>query len=368
MKLWRYNFFYLLAILSLSTFVKSENKKSEIEKQFNQSYQAYRESLKDKKFDNAYLQAKESYKFGLKLYGEESINTARLATNYANLSVRLNKFDDDILQSISSAIKVIEDIEGYDSNNLIMAYYTKGLIYLKNNKNSNDANLMFDKAIAVSKQDKKKYAEILWEAASAHHSMKGLYSTKRWLKVISYYEKAAELFKQSSDSRYGMALFNIAKFYAMDSRHYKKAEEYFRDALIEFEKSEDKATQYQIHAFMVKLYSESYESDKATVHCLEAAKIKPNEENLQPDPLYFIWPKYPIHAAFVGKEGIVDIEFIIDKEGKVKSPKISDSKGPVIFQREALRVFKKWRFAPKLVNDVPVESKSRYSMVFKVEE
>ena len=66
-------------------------------------------------------------------------------------------------------------------------------------------------------------------------------------------------------------------------------------------------------------------------------------------PLVRITPKYPIAAARDGKEGWVQIGFTISEIGTVISPYIINSEPKRIFDKEALRALRKWKYKPKMV-------------------
>lgn len=61
--------------------------------------------------------------------------------------------------------------------------------------------------------------------------------------------------------------------------------------------------------------------------------------------------------------GTVYIIFIVDKRGRVVSPKIERSSDPV-FNNPALSAIKKWKFEPGKRNGQPVQSRMRLPMTF----
>lgn len=63
-------------------------------------------------------------------------------------------------------------------------------------------------------------------------------------------------------------------------------------------------------------------------------------------PVKRIEPKYPSGAARNGKEGWVQMSFIIDTDGSVLEPTVTDSAGDIAFERAALRAIKKWKYTP----------------------
>ncbi|MDH5630634.1 MAG: energy transducer TonB [Gammaproteobacteria bacterium] len=365
MKVWNFNFFLLLVILFHSPNVFSESDNSSLEVEFNQAYQAYQDNLKENKISEAYKYAKQSYEIGQKLYGEEDINTAVLATNYVAVSVKQGKIEKSIFKVIESAVNYYETEEGPDSKNLVFLYYLKGAVHLKEYK-SKRADKMFDKALDISKKHEM-YAKTLWDIASVYSATKtAQLNNKNRIKVAGYYEEVADIFKQSNDARNLNARISAAILYAGDNKYFKKAEKNYLEVLSEIEKTDDKNTQYQIHAFLVDLYSRNGKEDMATRHCLETAKIKPLDENLEPKPLFMLYPAYPKSKAIAGIEGWVKVEFVLDKEGKVKETQVVESKGGKDFQKEALKVFKKWRFTPKFIDNEPVDTTLRYTMEFRL--
>ena len=83
-------------------------------------------------------------------------------------------------------------------------------------------------------------------------------------------------------------------------------------------------------------------------------------------PLVNIEPRYPRRARNRHIEGWVKIEFMITKEGLVKDAKVVDSKPGKIFNRAALKVIKRWKFKPKVVNGVAVEQRAIQKLDFKL--
>lgn len=74
-------------------------------------------------------------------------------------------------------------------------------------------------------------------------------------------------------------------------------------------------------------------------------------------PLVRVQPMYPHTAAQRGIEGWVTVEFDISVIGRVKDPKVVSSEPPRIFDREALRAIRKWKYKPKVQDGTAVERK-----------
>jgi TonB family protein len=80
-------------------------------------------------------------------------------------------------------------------------------------------------------------------------------------------------------------------------------------------------------------------------------------------------PKFPPRAKRLDVyEGMVLIEFTIDRNGLVRDPKVAQAKPSNVFEDTALDAIQKFRFRPKLVDNVPVESRSRFTFRFKEEQ
>jgi protein TonB len=69
-------------------------------------------------------------------------------------------------------------------------------------------------------------------------------------------------------------------------------------------------------------------------------------------PIVRIDPKYPPDAARDGKEGWVLLSFTIDTLGGVTDVEVLDADPKRVFDREAKRALRKWKYRPKVVDGV----------------
>lgn len=69
-------------------------------------------------------------------------------------------------------------------------------------------------------------------------------------------------------------------------------------------------------------------------------------------PIFRIDPKYPPEAARDGKEGWVELSFTINEVGGVEDVEVIDADPKRIFDREAKRALRKWKYKPKVVDGV----------------
>ncbi|WP_022941785.1 energy transducer TonB [Psychromonas hadalis] len=67
-------------------------------------------------------------------------------------------------------------------------------------------------------------------------------------------------------------------------------------------------------------------------------------------PLYRIEPRYPRKALRLGKQGYVVLSFDINEAGRVVNIQVLQAKPKRLFEREAKRALKKWKYKPMLMN------------------
>ncbi|MGL1958343.1 MAG: TonB family protein [Colwellia sp.] len=70
-------------------------------------------------------------------------------------------------------------------------------------------------------------------------------------------------------------------------------------------------------------------------------------------PIVRIEPKYPIQAARDGKEGWVILSFTINEIGGVEDVTVIDAKPKRVFDKEAKRALRKWKYKAKVVDGKP---------------
>ncbi|QYJ87435.1 energy transducer TonB [Shewanella mesophila] len=67
-------------------------------------------------------------------------------------------------------------------------------------------------------------------------------------------------------------------------------------------------------------------------------------------PIVRIEPQYPIAAARDGKEGWVQLRFTINELGGVDDVEVINADPKRVFDKEAKRALKKWKYKPKIVD------------------
>lgn len=91
-----------------------------------------------------------------------------------------------------------------------------------------------------------------------------------------------------------------------------------------------------------------------------------NTVNANVRPTYTVPPKYPKRAQQRRQEGWVKVQFIITANGSVKSPFVVASKPSGVFDKEALKAIRRWKFKPKVVNGQKVAQRAVQTVRFKL--
>ncbi|MYD43924.1 MAG: energy transducer TonB [Gammaproteobacteria bacterium] len=72
-------------------------------------------------------------------------------------------------------------------------------------------------------------------------------------------------------------------------------------------------------------------------------------------PIVKVLPQYPRRALSRGIEGYVIVEFCVTEQGTVRDPVVIEAEPSAIFDRAAMNAALKFKYKPKVVNEVAVE-------------
>lgn len=77
-------------------------------------------------------------------------------------------------------------------------------------------------------------------------------------------------------------------------------------------------------------------------------------------------PEYPAHARMRRIQGYVDVEFVVDTEGRVRNATVVSADPPGVFDRAALNSIAHWRFEPKRQDGRAIEVIARQRIEFEL--
>ncbi|MDW1985255.1 energy transducer TonB [Vibrio sp. 811] len=97
---------------------------------------------------------------------------------------------------------------------------------------------------------------------------------------------------------------------------------------------------------------------------ISAPNLKGTMGNQQALPLYRVDPRYPSKALKRRVEGYVILRFTIDATGRPKDIEVIEAEPERMFEREAIRALKKWKYQPKVEDGVSIE---QFGQTAKVE-
>ncbi|PKF61820.1 energy transducer TonB [Psychromonas sp. psych-6C06] len=85
-------------------------------------------------------------------------------------------------------------------------------------------------------------------------------------------------------------------------------------------------------------------------------------------PLYRVQPRYPRRALRLGKQGYVVLSFDINEVGRVININIIEAQPKRLFEKEAKRALKQWKYKPMVVNGEAVPQRGqRIRLDFEME-
>ncbi len=71
-------------------------------------------------------------------------------------------------------------------------------------------------------------------------------------------------------------------------------------------------------------------------------------------PIVRIEPRYPVQAARDGLQGWVRLRFTIMEDGSVDEVEVIEAEPRRVFDREAIRALRRWKYSPKVVDGKPM--------------
>lgn len=330
---------------------------SELGKQFKE----YQEALESGEKGQILETAETVYKTAAKL-PEDNKNFAAAALNYGKALVAVKEWDkaETYLKKSLSSHREIYGEEGAET--------IDPLIELARARSGN-----------VGHSSRWRYRRYLSEALDIAESSEGedsvLYAivnleagkialdSARDRQARRYLQRAHTAFSgpfEKNSFNHFLSAFYLGKYYLVRNRH-GDAEPLFREALDLAEVEGSKASSLELitRAFLVEVYEEIEQPQKATAHCLAIGKARPFDMNREPEPIFNRNPEYPRMALQIGQEGYAVARFTISDTGFAEDIEIIETEGSAGFGRAAKKYLQQARYAPRYVDGEPVSTPER---------
>ena len=170
------------------------------------------------------------------------------------------------------------------------------------------------------------------------------------------------------ESEYAHAMFSLGR-YQLSTRRTKLAIKSLNESLGILRAIEpDSDVIPTILAFLVVAYERRGDDELSTALLQELARLEPEQNTREPEPIFRSVQEYPFSARVSCKDGMVEVEFTVDREGRVKDPKITKAKPKGTFNKAALEALEKFRYKPRIMNGEFVDAPGQtIRMVWQME-
>ena len=169
----------------------------------------------------------------------------------------------------------------------------------------------------------------------------------------------------------GVILLLLAEHEALEKRPYindlerlqaqyekplPKVEAKYLEALRIFKKNGEKgkASANTAKRMLAQLYYDQHQSEKAKKYHQTSPTLKTREQKNHLFPIVRVPPQYPTLAIQNNLEGIVLLEFTVDKQGNTKDILVIET-SHIIFKNTAIRAVSNYKYKPIIVDGEPVE-------------
>jgi TonB family protein len=335
--------------------------------EFSRAYAEYQSLAEAGNFLEAGPNARKALILGEEIFGEKHENTAALTYNFGNALLQ-SGYKEVATRVLKIALERYEAVYGKDSEELIPVLMDLGKASVDSPRASSAAK--FRRALQlIAKFDGKETDRYAWACIDAADTLL-IGSQPRDGKA--YLEDAYRIFESAHGVNHpstGLASFFLGKYW-LGVGNREKARDYFLQALNTFEDPDVPSSQIEMstHAFLVNVYENMNQSDKATEHCLAIGRMSPVEPDQDYQPLFRVKPEYPMSAQWSGREGHIDLEFTVDENGFVRDPVVRGSGGSR-FKNVAFEAVDKWRYAPRFVDNKPVATEGvQVRLTFKFDD
>ena len=338
---------------------------------FSKAYQQYNQAIDANNQADVITYAQQAYELGKVKFGADSIDSANLAINWANAIVAQSKQN--------NRGRVVQDEQVINAQQLFESALTTYRKALPDNDIAFVDPLI---GLAETTPDNAYAKKILFEAIDIAED-DGNELTVAEVKTFAFYRLTGTEFYTRKVRDFAFDAYDIYKD-KLPANAIKRVDATYLygalneamgqhskaiDALVEVIK-QYKALPYshphelRAHALLVDIYQQRGQKDKATKHCIAIGEMTPWNDQQEQTPLFRTAPDYPMSYASRGKSGWVKLEFTVDEQGFVQSPKVLDSDGGSQFEKESIEALSQWRYAPKFVDGKPAKGTATVQIDF----
>ncbi len=304
--------------------------------------------------------AEKLYELAPGIYGKKHMNTANVTYNLASLYLeKAKKINDrDMYEKTAGLMdqyfELLDDLEAPQDKNYVYQYmeYIDAMSSIGQKKSLRSHTSKVRRIAKSLDYDTATRGDIEFTLGYQ------LFVDNEHIASLDYFEKANEYFTDAygpDHYKTGESAFWAAKI-QMAQKKRRTAERYFLSALDAFEKSDKKSSDIgqSTHAFLVALYEDMGESNKATLHCRAVAEERPKGFDRHITPLYRKNPVFPTLSPSqwgqVKKDSVeVLLEFDVDENGFTQNVRVIESENEK-FNKNSVEAAEGYRYAPRIEN------------------
>lgn len=289
-------------------------------------------------------------------------NYAVAALNYGKALARVKKLD-QAETYLQKSLESHREVYGEDDPRLIdpiLALAEVGAIQSWNGHNGRYRTFIrqsLDLAEKLEGKDSLLYANVALEAGKISLEQ----ARDSW--AVNYLQPAYDAFSgpyRQYSRKHFFSAFYLGKYH-LAREQFSTAEPMLADALqvVDSSGSGDSTLEMMTRAFLVKVYEEMGDPDRATEQSRAIGRATPFDMNQEPEPLFRRNVVYPEKALKHRQEGYAVARFTITDTGVAEDIEIVEYEGSEAFGEAAIDFLEEARFAPRFVDGEPVSTEDR---------
>ncbi|MDA0789108.1 MAG: TonB family protein [Proteobacteria bacterium] len=310
---------------------------------FEQSYARYERHMEANEPELALASARDAYRLGTRLFGQDSVNTANLAINYATLLNDSNDFK-SARKVLKGKLRILEARYGKDAVELVpIAIQTARAA-----KDPTAALEHLQRAASLSQG----YEDDLMEAQRNFDILTILLARGGTALTEPYVDRAYEIYSDRLDARdfrLGLMAYHKSRW-ASHHSEFDQGIDYLLQALVAFKGAPNEPMgdlELNVRIQLVQLLEQLGRSDQATEHLLKLSAAIPWSASAE--PVYRRQAEFPPGVVQSLKDGAVRLSFTVDGNGFVTDPRVIESSNAVL-NDAAIRMVLGFRYVPRLVD------------------